>query len=109
MELEEYLDADFAIYFADDNPDLLLSTTNVIKSHSGFVDKKNPPKEKTLQMGKKKFAQAFKVYADALGYKELMKHPSRFCKDVGLDMYRGEELTPASSLLRQWLEMPDAH
>lgn len=109
MGLDEFLSGPFALYFHDDAPTLIISTTDRVSGFKGVIDKENPPKEEMMELSKKAFAQAFTAYAEAIGVKEMSKHPSRFVKDYGLDLYRGEVITPATQFIHQWRELSDAN
>ena len=109
MRLEDFFKEDFAIFCHDDAPTLLISTTDRVRKFEGTIDKNNPPVEETLEVSKKKFAEEFKRFAEDMGYKALREHPCRFCIDFSIDMYRGEEITHATRLVKQWSELSDAN
>lgn len=109
VQLEDFLKDEFAIYFQDEAPTLLISTVDVLKNYSGEVDPANPPKEETLEVSKKKFAEAFVKYIKKEGYKKCAKHKSQFVRHYALDLYTKEYLTPAWGLVQQWLMSAEAN
>lgn len=84
-------------------------TTDYIVRAAKDIDFNNSPKEESIEVSKKIFYEEFMKYAESIGLEAMHEHPCVFVQDVAYDLYREQDRSKATKILREWESLTDAN